>query len=396
MFSRILITLFFLLLSFMLKAQQRYLDLIFNRVDSDTTILYHLATYTGEDTVNLYFDFYEPQDDTAQKRPLIIWLHGGFGTGNRKEEKVIYFSQRLSLSGYANASIDYRGKVFNDDSTGVPQMEAIYRGIQDTKQAIRFFRQNADLYKIDTSKIVVAGMSSGSLIGLHAAYMQQEEVPEGVVDTSVLGLLDEDTSISSSFKVLVNCWGTISDTNWIKAGDIPVMSICGVQDPVMPFETNGYMQGPMAIARTASRLGIENGLQAFGDAGHGLHVDDPDIQYNYYDISLVSLTQFLSAQLFDQNEEFNEEKNNRFKCYPNPTNGYTDIRAFDAFAYHLNITLYDAHSNELLNEDAGTIYAQHYKKKLDLTDFPNGIYFLRIVEEKENQIYSNLVKIIKK
>lgn len=384
-----------MLLSVDMQAQTRYLDLSFDQPDSDTTIFFHRAYNYDSDSTDLYFDIYEPYADTALKRPLIIWMHGGFETGTRREDKIVYFSERLAKRGYVCASIDYRGKVLAEDSIAAPQIGAIYIGIQDAKAAIRYFKQNSELYRIDTSRIVLAGMSSGAFVSLHAAYMQQNEVPDGVVDTTKLGLLDENsTVISSSFKAVVNCWGALSDTSWMYPGDIPVINIGGEQDPVIPFETNGYMQGPMSITRTAQRMGIPARLQAFAEAGHGLHMDEPDDQYRYYDVSIAGLAKFLSEQLYGVTEEESKGDNGIF-TYPNPVNNFTNVRVYDAFQYQVVITLYDVRGNELLKEDNGIVYDQHYKRQLDMSQLSSGMYFLKVKKENNDFSYSYLLKISK-
>ena len=48
-------------------------------------------------------------------------------------------------------------------------MKAVYRAIQDTKGAVRFFRrdyENGNTYGIDTSRIILSGQGSGGWIAL--------------------------------------------------------------------------------------------------------------------------------------------------------------------------------------------------------------------------------------
>ena len=49
-------------------------------------------------------------------------------------------------------------------------MKAVYRGIQDCKAAVRYFRKdyatNSNSYGIDTSKIILSGQGSGGWIAL--------------------------------------------------------------------------------------------------------------------------------------------------------------------------------------------------------------------------------------
>ena len=57
----------------------------------------------------LYFDFYEPEGDTMQARPLVITMFGGaFVTGWRDFADMTEYCTRLAKHGYVTATIDYR------------------------------------------------------------------------------------------------------------------------------------------------------------------------------------------------------------------------------------------------------------------------------------------------
>ncbi|HOY14925.1 MAG TPA: hypothetical protein PLY70_17380, partial [Saprospiraceae bacterium] len=88
--------------------------------------------------VNLSMDIFEPDGDTAAIRPLVIvCFGGGFIDGNRKYWSIRLICQSLARMGYVVASIDYRlgMNIFDQDLAA----RAVYRGVQDSRSAIRFF-----------------------------------------------------------------------------------------------------------------------------------------------------------------------------------------------------------------------------------------------------------------
>lgn len=55
----------------------RYANDIFDNVTVTPNIVYGQNTsWTGSNTT-LFLDFYEPQGDNLEARPLLIWVHGG-------------------------------------------------------------------------------------------------------------------------------------------------------------------------------------------------------------------------------------------------------------------------------------------------------------------------------
>ena len=102
--------------------------------------------YTNADGLDLALDIHMP--DSIENPPLVVYVHGGawqFGTKNSKmpTEFVDY--------GFALASVDFR----QADQAQFPAQ------IHDIKAAVRFLRANANAFGVDTSKIAIAGNSSG-------------------------------------------------------------------------------------------------------------------------------------------------------------------------------------------------------------------------------------------
>ena len=146
----------------------------------------------------LVVDIYAPVGDVIAERPLVILAHGGFFLdGSNDGLDVVSLSEDLAQMGYVVASMSYRLGV--DDlgillGTAVLQDEfvkAVWRGVHDSKAAVRFFRKSAEEgnpYGIDANRIYLGGVSAGAFIALHHAYVDDDSEIPTQIDITELGL----------------------------------------------------------------------------------------------------------------------------------------------------------------------------------------------------------------
>lgn len=110
--------------------------------------------YKNIATKKLSLDLHIKGANLIQKRPLLIWVHGGAWKRGSKEAFITknkLLLQSLLNEGYAVASIDYR-------LSG----EAIFPAqIQDINDGINFLYENAKKYALDIDKIAIMGRSAG-------------------------------------------------------------------------------------------------------------------------------------------------------------------------------------------------------------------------------------------
>lgn len=256
---------------------ERYRSKIFASSTAQIDVQYGSAPqwvfpYWDED---LYVDIYTPTGDNNPKRPLIIFAHsGGFLNGAKDVDNMVAICDSFAQKGYVTASIAYR-KGFNP-LDGQSAERAVYRGIQDGKAAVRYFKEYANIYKIDTNNIFFGGMSAGGYIALHAAYMDKEsERPAstfGGGTVNDLGCLDcagNSYNHTSEVKAILDYWGAVQDTSIIEPGNIPVMIMHGENDPTVPF-VYGHPFGLPTLPQTYGGQPISERAQALG------------IPYEYY------------------------------------------------------------------------------------------------------------------
>ncbi len=279
------------------QKTQRFKTEVFSKIDTLKNIQYGVSINIKGESEKLFLDIYSPNADTLNKRPLVIFVHGGgFTDGDKGKGYPLLFCGGLAKRGYVSSSINYRlgiEKPKNDTS----YFEAMYRGVQDAKASVRFFRKNADKYGIDTSQIFIMGGSAGSKVAMHLAYLDQNEVPK-FINTSKLGSLEGKSGnegFSSTVKGVVNCWGALIDYRWIKSGDIPIFSVHGTGDKTVPFDSSyayhGFKYGSSILFERALAMGIPTGLKLFPNLGHTLDNDKVKQNEALQEIGLWLFTQ---------------------------------------------------------------------------------------------------------
>jgi hypothetical protein len=219
---------------------------------------------------DLKMDIYKPMSsvDNTTDRPVIVFIHtgnflpppiNGSPSGLKTDSSAIVLCQNWAKRGYVAVSIDYR-LGWNPLATSVYErrgqlLNAVYRAIHDTKQAVRFVKDSASKYGIDPDKVVLYGEGSGAYVGL--AYETLDKYPDmelpkflnpltqkSFIDTATVGLIEgwggtlnlyAPSATSTEVRAVVSAGGALADTSWLEAGDAPMISFQCVRDPFAPF-----------------------------------------------------------------------------------------------------------------------------------------------------------------
>lgn len=311
-------------------GQKRYLEPVFSGVSKNTVIYGHnfhvlYVPVTGHTALQpLVADVYQPDGDTETARPLILYFHSGnflpfpqnqSVSGTRSDSTIVEMSRRLAKMGYVVASCDYRlgwNPVAPEQADRVSTLiNAAYRGVQDARTAVRYFKANAGTFGIDTSKIVLWGQGTGGYITLATSTLDSytkvvtttnpegkfvaangfpmviEQINGNIWGTSFgiipvgLGLpLEGDTLCipnnvgpSSNFQLCVNMGGALGDISWLDANTLPIISFQTTTDPFAPYHDDVLIvpgpnlpvvqvQGSYEVQKSAHNLGIN---KAFAD-----------------------------------------------------------------------------------------------------------------------------------
>ncbi len=282
------------------------------------SVLQDVTVNLFRDSIRLDMDIYRPAEDSMEKRPLLVLIHGGaFVVGDKRDELVSRLATYYAQCGYVVASINYRmGYPF------IPGMysqleRAIYRGVQDVRAALRFLSDHSTEYGIDPDQVILAGHSAGGFYSLLTAFKNEgEEWPSSLGSRwglrRELGCLDcSGNQHTGQYSIIgvVNMWGGITELEIIEPHEkIPVLLIHGTDDRIVPY---GYdfpfaridrrltafftrrMYGSEPIYQHMRRLGMEVRLVPLEDAPHEPQKDNPLI----FDEIRHELTSFMFERL---------------------------------------------------------------------------------------------------
>lgn len=252
------------------QTHHRYKDLIFPEIIIARDLSYNIAANDKEKSAYL-FDLFQPKDDGELRRPLIIWMHGGgFKYSSKSAKNVQLWCKTFAQRGYVCVAMNYRlskkNPVFNFNEF----LKASYFAVQDVKTAVEYFKRNATLYHIDPGKIILAGNSAGGIIALQAAYSSNQELarqaklPE---DTAAVNKPRERVKVAA----VLNFWGAIYNLDWLKNARVPIVSVLGSTDNVVPpTHKSAPLFGGKDIHQRADELGIPNDLDVFEGYSHEL------------------------------------------------------------------------------------------------------------------------------
>lgn len=362
----------------------RYQTEVFSSYDKTTVTYGQNMTYLGQNQT-LDMDIYQPAGDAATARPLVVFVHGGsFIGGTKTDADMVYFGEHFAKQGFVIASINYRLgiNIFSADSIEV--MKAVVRAVHDLKAAVRYFKKSVaeegNPYKIDSLSIYCGGSSAGAITCLHAAYLTQSEAPPYL--NTILSDMggDEGTSgnpgYSSRFYAVLNGSGAIGDKEWINTGDLPLVSVHGTNDDVVPYGTElQYLPGfPIPVTEVdgsgsihpyALSMGVNSTLKTFNGAGHVPYLGNQP----YMDTTMSYFTNFLVERICGTTSVAAPLPAQSLKVMPNPSNGNFEIQS--AFQKH-EIKVFDI-TGKLVFEKT----FEQENHSLSLAGLTKGLYFLQ-------------------
>lgn len=321
---------------------QRYL----NEVFSDVTVIENVTYGVNASVIayavlgeaieeDLKMDVYMPAGDTETDRPFVVYFHTGnflphpqnqSPSGLRTDSTAVEICKRLARMGYVVASCDYRlgwnPIAPTQDERVFTLINAAYRGVQDCRTAIRYFRkseaEDGNPYGVNPDKAVVWGQGTGGYIAYAAAtissyddlilpkFIREVEISKGVtvpmpmvleeVNGDIYGTsegvnpVDGDifcipnhVGYSSDFNVAVNMGGACGDLSWIGSDDPPIISFQVPTDPFAPYNT-GVLIVPgvnLPVVEVSGAYDVQERINLFGNNDVFLLADNwqPGIEF---------------------------------------------------------------------------------------------------------------------
>lgn len=236
-------------------APLRYRDVVFPSVGVTKDLTYGSAPDNAGNPVTLKLDLYQPSGDTVARRPAVVYVHGG-GFSHGDKSAGAGFASYLAQRGFVVVSINYRllaplGCGGQRDPS--PECEAAAIAAQhDAQAAVRWLRANATTYRIDPSRIAMAGASAGAITSLLVGWRPEDPGSSG------------NPGFSSAIRAAVSISGGVPTTEFITRDDAPAIFFHGTADHTVFYDWAVLNAGAMYNLR------ILVVFESFEGAGHGL------------------------------------------------------------------------------------------------------------------------------
>ena len=279
----------------------------------------------------LDMDVYIPVDTGySDLRPMIMFLHGGaFYVGDKSDPAISAWCKHFAAMGYVAVSANYRMGF-------IPSKREIertgYMAVQDAHAAMRYLVTHADDYKIDTSRLFVAGASAGSITALNLVFMSNADRPKASFgkgkhkEDEDLGPIESSgNTLNAKFHIrgVANMWGAVYDLNILKNSRTDIVSFHGDADQLVPYGQGipfsdiskrvgqtlfNPMYGSSLINEKAKDYGLRSRLYTFPGAGHALHLnEDRSINIHHFNYIRDSITAFFYGSMVPHKAQLGQD-----------------------------------------------------------------------------------------
>ncbi len=245
-------------------AGVRYVDQVFTEVDETADVTYGVAEgQLGPEELKL--DIFQPRGDTATKRPVVIYVHGGFfvpGFGNRKGNDARIVAFDLARRGYVVVSIDYRlyaGGLLDLNRLAI----AIPAAMRDAETAVRYLRSQASTLRIHTDAIATGGYSAGGITALNTVF---DRAPQGGWSTDSPSNAGWRSDVAAGF-ALAGYGGPVV------SGAAPIAMFGGTADVIVPYGSQQSTCDQSIAAGNICEFHVYDGVDHVGLVAYNLTTD---------------------------------------------------------------------------------------------------------------------------
>lgn len=200
-----------------------------------------LVLYKQIDTTKLYMEvFHPPKNIEINRNPaMVFFFGGGWVNGNRGQFK--HHAEYFSSKGITCFLVDYRIKGVNHTTP--------FDCLKDAKSAIRFVKANGERFKIDSSRVVLAGGSAGGHLAAATAIIEgyNEESDDLSISTVASALVLFNPVIDNGpggfgYDIVGEAYKNFSPLHNIHRGVPPIVFMVGTNDRFIPVETAEYFK----------------------------------------------------------------------------------------------------------------------------------------------------------
>lgn len=197
----------------------------------------------------------------VQPKGAVVLMAGGAYQFRGNYTDSLPTAAALRELGFQTFIVDYRLSPYTQEE-----------GALDVARAVRFVRQNADVYGIDPDDIAVMGFSAGGIQAGEFLMHYDEDVNGTALDESyVPDALDAVPAHASAAGMVYSFYGRLSvgnmDPDWLAEGDLPpTFYVYGTEDPFYrQFQQQYDVIRNMGIS--AGRIVLNSWPHGFGSDG---------------------------------------------------------------------------------------------------------------------------------
>jgi acetyl esterase/lipase len=217
----------------------RYRNRVFAAAEQiGTGVVYRTTATAAGGTLDLAMDIWQPEGDTADRRPVIVWgFGGGWQAGDRNQ--LADYARDAALRGYVGVTIDY-----HIASTATAQGSAPADAYDDTIAAVQYLQANWAKYRLDIGAVITAGYSAGAYNAINTATLPGTRGPAESPVAGVISIAGNSFAPAKAGLPPIVMFGARDDTTVPFAGQD---SFCasyrdaGNVCEMNPYETGGHL-----------------------------------------------------------------------------------------------------------------------------------------------------------
>ncbi|HEY3372438.1 MAG TPA: alpha/beta hydrolase, partial [Prolixibacteraceae bacterium] len=258
-------------------------------VQTNGEVIHIQEVYKTIDSLKLTIDiFYTDQSFERENNTAIVFFHGG-GWAYGTPSEFFTTCERYARLGIVTFSVNYRLSIEN----GVTPHKTIspIESLMDAKSAMRWVREKAQKFHLDSNKIVAAGQSAGGHLALSTAMIEQYNEKS---DDLGVSCRPDALLLFSACVNPVEAWcdrlladrrnqiWSISPAHHVRKGLPPMIEFHGSDDEQVPKWTVQYFESAMEKEGNYFELHLYEGRK------HYLGGDNPKYS-RYYDDEILKL-----------------------------------------------------------------------------------------------------------
>lgn len=232
--------------------------------------------YAERDTLNLYLDFYTPENVNDSTICIVYVFGGGFIGGHRDGKWEKAYFQQLVDEGFQVAAIDYRLGLKDAKNLGIfntePLEKAIYMATEDAISAIAYLLEHGKELRINKDWIVMVGSSAGAITSLQTDYA----LCNGYLNAS---LLPDDFRLAGVVSYAGAIFSKEGAVKYAKHAPAPTMMFHGKSDNLVAYDKIQFFNkgffGTNSLVKRFEKFGYPYFARRFEGYGHSVAAGGP-------------------------------------------------------------------------------------------------------------------------